>query len=167
MGRKSQKAGKRGEAHALAAFSRLGIEMPEEVATPVILVKSARDPRAFIVRYRSRVNGDIRGIIPGLGRRVVAEAKWHPKERFQYSIMTKHGEHQIAWLDRNRELGGISLLVWVRNEYEVAPLVWKPEPLVPRASLAWAWAWDHSVMEMRVKGRKVWAFLRNGAHIEV
>lgn len=116
--RASQRQGAVGQSVATLALHRLGVMMPEEIATPVKL-KPAREMGTFRVTYGEIVSGDHRGILPG-GRSVLAETKSMRGERLVYSDLR---EHQPARLSEHAEYGGLSLLIWA-SDYGVFVMEW-------------------------------------------
>jgi len=103
-----QKVGKHGQNLAAQALRALGVEMVEQIGTPVFLIPAtARD--VYRVVYGEKVSGDHRGILPG-GRSVLAETKTILDRNLRYSDLR---EHQPERLLEHRKHGGISLLVWV------------------------------------------------------
>jgi hypothetical protein len=59
----------------------------------------------------AKVSGDFRAIIPNTaGRSVLIECKWRKGDRLLWSAME---DHQIEALNKHRELGGMSLILWV------------------------------------------------------
>lgn len=121
--RAKQRQGAVGQSVATLALHRLGVQMAEEIATPVIL-KPARKPiqgkpTPFYVTYGKKVSGDHRGVMPG-GRSVLAETKSMRGERLVYSDLR---EHQPERLSEHAELGGLSLLIWA-SEYGTFVMEW-------------------------------------------
>lgn len=108
MGKRSQAYGSTGEDIAVLALCGMGVEMVEHIATPFATV--ARNKEGWIrIRYKEKVSGDIIGVMPG-GRRVLAEVKTVNDDRLVFSRLQSH---QVEALDRNHELGAISLLIVV------------------------------------------------------
>ena len=105
MTRQQQRIGKYGEGQAAGALHRVGVEMVERIATPVI-TNGTR-----IIAYGERVSGDHRGILPG-GRSVLAETKTILDRNLRYSDLREHQPERLA---RHAEHGGLSLLVWVHH----------------------------------------------------
>lgn len=108
-----QRIGKRGQNVAAAVLSgRCGINMVEQIGTPVILipVRAARQ-NTYQVIFGEKVSGDHRGII-GNGISVLAETKTILDRNLRYSDLR---EHQPARLSEHVQYGGISLLVWVHG----------------------------------------------------
>lgn len=114
MTRQQQQIGKHGQDLAAAALRQLGIEMVEQIGTPVHLipVKTSRTaPPAYRVIYGEKVSGDHRGILPG-GRSVLAETKTILDRNLRWSDLR---EHQPDRLSEHAQHGGLSLLVWVHH----------------------------------------------------
>lgn len=110
--REEQLIGKHGQNVAASALSRIGIEMVEEIGTPVKLIPvSAQRHDVFRVVFGEKVSGDHRGIIDG-GRSVLAETKTILDRNLRYSDLRAH---QPGRLTSHKEFGGLSLLVWVHN----------------------------------------------------
>ncbi len=107
--RAQQQIGKHGQQVAASALRRIGVEMVEQIGTPVLLTPTGRD--AFRVVYGERVSGDHRGILPN-GRSVLAETKTILDRNLRYSDLR---EHQPDRLSQHNAFGGLSLLVWVHN----------------------------------------------------
>lgn len=115
--RSEQQIGKHGQEVAAAALRRLGVEMVEQIGTPVHLIPAGN--HAYRVIYGEKVSGDHRGILPG-GRSVLAETKTILNRNLRYSDLR---EHQPGRLTEHHEHGGLSLLVWV-HESGVYVLRW-------------------------------------------
>lgn len=126
MSKSEDRTGKAGQNYAASALTILGIRMVEKIGTPVILIPS-RIKGLFKVRYEEKVSGDHRGILPG-GRSVLAETKTILNRNLTYSDLR---EHQPARLTMHAELGGLSLLVWVRAPYEIYVMEWPIEGFGP------------------------------------
>ena len=105
-----QQIGKYGQEVAASALCRIGVEMVEQIGTPVHLVPVGKTG-TYRVIYGERVSGDHRGILPG-GRSVLAETKTIMDRNLRYSDLR---DHQPARLSEHVEHGGLSLLVWVHN----------------------------------------------------
>ena len=108
--RAQQQVGKHGQEVAASALRRLGVEMVEEIGTPVHLIPTGNQG-AFRVVYGEKVSGDHRGILPG-GQSVLAETKTIVDRNLRYSDLR---EHQPGRLSTHAALGGLSLLVWVHH----------------------------------------------------
>lgn len=111
--KREQRLGKHGQNTAAAVLSgRCGINMVEQIGTPVILipVKASR-PNTYQVIFGEKVSGDHRGLI-GNGISVLAETKTILDRNLRYSDLR---EHQPARLTEHAEYGGISLIVWVHG----------------------------------------------------
>ena len=114
MTKQQQQIGKHGQSLAAAALRQLGIEMVEEIGTPVHLIPvktSKAAPPAYRVIYGEKVSGDHRGILPG-GRSVLAECKTILDRNLRWSDLR---DHQPARLSEHAKHGGLSLLVWVHH----------------------------------------------------
>lgn len=107
MARQQQQVGKHGQDMAAAALRRLGIEMVEQIGTPVHLIPAGSN--AYRVIYGEKVSGDHRGILPG-GRSVLAETKTILERNLRWSDLR---DHQPERLNEHAKCGGLSLLVWV------------------------------------------------------
>jgi len=110
--RSEQRIGRAGQNVAAATLSRIGIEMVEEIGTPVKLIPASAQRRdVFRVVFGEKVSGDHRGILRG-GRSVLAETKTILDRNLRYSDLR---EHQPGRLTDHARLGGLSLLVWVHT----------------------------------------------------
>ena len=123
-----QRIGSAGEEQAALALRRLGIEMVEEIATPVIVSRASGKP--VIVAWKEPVSGDHRGILPG-GRSVLVETKTIHDRNLRWSDLR---EHQPGRLDRHADLGGLSLLVWVHSS-GIYIMVWPVPGFGPGRSI--------------------------------
>ncbi len=110
--KQQQQIGKHGQDLAAAALRQLGIEMVEQIGTPVHLIPvgNKHDPN-FKVIWGEKVSGDHRGILPG-GRSVLAETKTILDRNLRWSDLR---EHQPERLGEHARHGGLSLLVWVHH----------------------------------------------------
>jgi hypothetical protein len=107
-----QRIGRAGQNVAAAALSRLGVELVEEIGTPVRLVPAhAHRKDVFRVSFGEKVSGDHRGILPG-GRSVLAETKTILDRNLRFSDLR---DHQPGRLTAHADFGGLSLLVWVHQ----------------------------------------------------
>lgn len=114
MTRQQQQIGKHGQDLAAAALRQMGIEMVEQIGTPVHLIpySGSRSPgAAYRVIYGEKVSGDHRGILPG-GISVLAETKTILDRNLRWSDLR---EHQPERLSEHARHGGLSLLVWVHR----------------------------------------------------
>jgi len=112
--KQQQQIGKHGQELAAAALRQLGIEMVEQIGTPVHLIPvktSKAAPPAYRVIYGEKVSGDHHGILKG-GRSVLAETKTILDRNLRYSDLR---DHQPARLSEHASHGGLSLLVWVHS----------------------------------------------------
>lgn len=115
MSKFEQSIGKQGEELAAQALRALGVEMVERIGTPVILEPAPGRPgkrQAFFVTFGEKVSADRMGIIPGTGRRVLAEVKTIMDRNLCWSDLRPH---QPDRLTMNADFGGLSLLVWVHS----------------------------------------------------
>jgi len=97
---------------AAAALRQLGIEMVEQIGTPVHLIPAHGTRKdVFRVAYGEKVSGDHRGILPG-GRSVLAETKTILDRNLRWSDLR---DHQPDRLSEHAQHGGLSLLVWVHH----------------------------------------------------
>jgi penicillin-binding protein-related factor A (putative recombinase) len=131
-GNRSKQKGTAGQDAAEMALRLYGVDMVEEIATPVILRPVPGRPGAFYVTYKQAVSGDIRGVIDN-GRSVLAEVKNYDEDTLPYSILKTH---QHAALQTHHEFGGLSLLVWV-GFGEVKIYEYPIEGFVKGTSLRW------------------------------
>ena len=112
-GKTNQRIGAMGEEWADNRLYAIGLQMVEKIGTPVRLIKSKIDPKAFRVVWGEKVSGDRTAIVPGSGRKVLVETKTIFDRNLRWSDLRPH---QPERLYRNSELGGLSLLVWVYND---------------------------------------------------
>ena len=108
MTRREQSIGSAGETQAANALRRIGVDMVEEIATPVIVRQQGG--RLVVLGYKEKVSGDHRGIYRG--RSVLAETKTVIDRNLQYSDLRSHQPERLAY---HAELGGLSLLIWVHH----------------------------------------------------
>lgn len=115
-GRRSQKKGKESEGLAEMLLRLKGVEMVEKIATPFVITDTRRDRYGtwYRIVWEQKVSGDRRGILRG-GRRVLAEVKAR-KHNLQWSNFE---DHQVEALNRNHELGGLSLVVYIHPTINV------------------------------------------------
>lgn len=112
MTKQQQQIGRHGQDLAAAALRALGIEMVEQIGTPVHLIPSkGRGEKTYQVIWGEKVSGDHRGILPG-GRSVLAETKTILDRNLRWSDLR---EHQPERLNEHAKHGGLSLLVWVHH----------------------------------------------------
>lgn len=113
MTKREQQTGKIGQTHAAGALRRAGVNMVEQIGTPVKLISmgTVRGSQVFHVIYGEKVSGDHRGIMPD-GTSVLAETKTILDRNLRYSDLR---EHQPERLTEHHENNGISLLVWVHS----------------------------------------------------
>lgn len=116
-GQRNQRAGARGEEIATVQMRILGVEMIETIHNAWKVIEWVSRPSGLArVVPAEKVSGDRIGILPGSGRRVLAEVKTTVENRLEWSRLKSH-QHQA--LARNEEFGGVSLLVWVTPAGEV------------------------------------------------
>jgi hypothetical protein len=109
-----QLTGKHGQNVAASALTRLGIEMVEQIGTPMKLIPvtlAFTKRNIYRVIFGEKVSGDHRGVLFG-GRSVLAETKTILDRNLRYSDLR---EHQPGRLSSHATFGGLSLLVWVHN----------------------------------------------------
>ena len=111
MTKAQQQIGKHGQELAANALRAIGVEMVEQIGTPVILIPTKGSSHIFTVIWGEKVSGDHRGILPG-GRSVLAETKTILDRNLRWSDLR---DHQPERLSLHNELGGLSLLVWVHH----------------------------------------------------
>jgi hypothetical protein len=119
MSRKEQSIGKYGQELAAVALRMIGIDMVEQIGTPIHLVPHPTQAGYYRVIFGEKVSGDHRGILPG-GRSVLAETKTIRDRSLRWSDFR---EHQPDRLDAHTEAGGLSLVVWI-NEYGAKIMRW-------------------------------------------
>lgn len=107
----NDRLGKAGENLARSTLASLGVEMIENVGTPVVLLPVGKQGNIFRVIWGEPVAGDHRGILPG-GRSVLAEAKTILNRNLQWSDLRPH---QPGALLAHHNHGGLSLLVWIHS----------------------------------------------------
>ena len=129
IGRRNKRQGAAAEAHARDLLLFLGLAHVQVIETPWRVVRQgARIVSATPVRS---VAGDIRAVIPGSGRSVLAEVK-RREERLVYSDLE---DHQVASLNNHAQPGGLSLLVWIAPGAGAWVMQWPIFGFVPRSSL--------------------------------
>lgn len=118
MTRIQQQVGKHGQKQAASILSGMGIEMVEEIGTPVKLLPVkfipgfAHRKDVFRVIFGEKVSGDHRGVLPD-GTSVLIETKTVLDGNLTWSHMR---EHQPDRLSRHAQIGrAVSLLVWVHS----------------------------------------------------
>ncbi len=119
MSRKEQSIGKQGQELAAASLRAVGVELVEQIGTPVRLIPHPKQTGYYRVIYGDKVSGDHRGVLPG-GRSVLAETKTILDRPLRWSDFR---EHQPGALSAHVDAGGISLVVWV-NQYGAHVLQW-------------------------------------------
>ena len=130
MTRTEQSTGKHGQELAAAALRAVGVELVEQIGTPVRLIPHPKQAGYYRVIYGDKVSGDHRGILPG-GRSVLAETKTILDRPLRWSDFR---EHQPGALSAHVEQGGISLVVWV-NQFGVQILQWPIDGFGPGKSI--------------------------------
>ena len=113
MTKREQQTGAQGQKQAAGALRRAGVNMVEQIGTPVKLIPmgTVRGRQVFQVIYGDKVSGDHKGIMPD-GTSVLAETKTILDRNLRYSDLR---EHQPERLTEHHENNGISLLVWVHS----------------------------------------------------
>jgi len=113
MTKREQQTGKHGQILAAAALRRAGVEMVEQIGTPVKLIPmgKVRGRQVYQVIYGEKVSGDHRGLLED-GTSVLAETKTIMDRNLRYSDLR---DHQPGRLTEHHEHGGVSLLVWVHS----------------------------------------------------
>ena len=113
MTKSEQQTGKQGQILAAGALRRAGVEMVEQIGTPVKLIPmgTVRGRQVYQVIYGEKVSGDHRGLLPD-GTSVLAETKTILDRNLRYSDLR---EHQPGRLTEHHNHGGVSLLVWVHS----------------------------------------------------
>jgi hypothetical protein len=158
MTRHEQRIGRAGQNVAAAALSRIGVEMVEQIGTPVILTPAhAHRKDIFRVRWGEKVSGDHRGILHPGGRSVLAETKTILDRNLRFSDLR---EHQPGRLDAHATFGGLSLLVWVHNT-ETFIMRWPVEGFGPGKSITLERARELNITQITVSSIPV----ENNYHI--
>jgi len=114
MSKREKNIGKHGEQVARSILNGLGLEMIEEIGTPVKLVPvrtAGPQKNAYFVIWGEKVAGDHRAMFPD-GRSVLIEVKTIRDRNLVWSDLR---EHQPAKLQQHNDLHGLSLLVWVHD----------------------------------------------------
>ena len=146
MSRTQQHQGAVGEQRAEELLQRMGVQMVEQIATPIVITN--RNKTGWVkIRYKSKVSGDRRGVMnDGSGRRVLAEVKTTRDRNLRFSDLQPH---QVEALNENDALGAVSLLVWVAwfgYRQEITVMRWPVPGFGPRKSIgeeqAEQWAWN-------------------------
>lgn len=110
--RAEQSVGKHGQNLAASHLSQIGIEMVEQIGTPVKLIPVSEHRKdVFRVVFGEKVSGDHRGVLRG-GRSVLVETKTILDRNLRYSDLR---EHQPGRLTSHADFGGLSLMVWVHH----------------------------------------------------
>jgi hypothetical protein len=145
--RSQQQRGKQGQNVAASALSRAGIEMVEQIGTPVKLIP-VHDHRqdVFRVVFGEKVSGDHRGILYG-GRSVLAETKTILDRNLRYSDLR---EHQPGRLTSHATFGGLSLLVWVHSSC-VYIMEWPIEGFVEGKSITPEKARELNIVSLEIE----------------
>lgn len=148
MSKQEQRIGRSGQNVSAVALSRIGVEMVEEIGTPVILTAAHGQRRdVFRVRFGQKVSGDHRGILHPGGRSVLAETKTISDRNLQFSDLRKH---QPGRLNAHATFGGLSLLVWIHNT-EKFVMKWPIEGFGPGKSITLEHARELNMTEMDIK----------------
>lgn len=117
QGLRNQKRGAAAEDVAAAQLRILGVEQVEKVHTAWKVIEWVNRAAGLArVVPAEKVSGDYVGIMPGSGRRVLAEVKTGDDGRLQWSRIKPH-QHEALRL--NHAFGGVSLLVWITPEGDV------------------------------------------------
>jgi len=123
MGKVSQTRGAVGEKIARLMLQTMGVEMIEKISTPYVVTHRGKNGWIKIA-HSEKVSGDIRGIIPGSGRRVLVEVKARENNLRKSDFTGKDRDyHQLRKLQENHALGAISLIVWI-HPYDNLILRW-------------------------------------------
>ena len=114
LGLRSQRSGASAEDMAAAQLRLMGIEQVEKVHNAWKVIEWVnRSAGLARVVPAEKVSGDYVGILPGSGKRVLAEVKTGDDDRLQWGRLRPH-QHEALRL--NHACGGVSLLVWVTPE---------------------------------------------------
>lgn len=132
--RRNVKKGKQGETLVRHVLEQLGLHMVEKIEVGWG-VKRDRNGRPVQVWPLAKVSGDYRAIT-SKGQSVLVEVKTYDEERLPHSALEKH---QVESLNTHENLGGLSLLVWVRYG-EALPMWWPIEGFVKGKSLSYEMA---------------------------
>jgi len=112
MSRHEQQIGKRGQQLARSVLSGLGLEMIEEIGTPVKLIPvPGHRKNVYQVIWGEKVAADHRAMFPN-GRSILIEVKTILEGNLVWSDLR---DHQPAKLQQHADLNGLSLLVWVHD----------------------------------------------------
>ena len=153
-GLRNQKSGAIAEDIAAAQLRILGVEQVEKVHNAWKVIGWAnREAGLAHVVPAEKVSGDYVGILPGSGRRVLAEVKTGDDGRLQWSRLKPH-QHEALKL--NHAFGGVSLLVWITPEGDVHVMSypalldagWQAGKSVDR-DLAWLCTWEGVIQHER------------------
>ncbi len=110
-GRINRRQGEAGESIAKYQLGVLGVCQLEDIHNHWRLIRWVDKTRMVAqVAAATKVAGDLTGILPG-GRRVLAEVKDCDESTLVYSRLKPHQHNQLR---QNADLGGLSLIVWVR-----------------------------------------------------
>jgi hypothetical protein len=130
-GRSSQQRGEAGEMLVRAELEALGLAMIEKINNGWQVIRTGR--KITGAYPLAKVSGDFIAIIPGSGRKVLAESKWRDQSKLKYSDIE---QHQRDALYENMEMGGLSLVAWV-NEGIVKVFRWPYDGFTSGTSLDW------------------------------
>ena len=129
MSKIQQLSGSNGQKQAANLLSSIGIEMVEEIGTPVKTLPVKHLPGLayrkdiFRVIYGEKVSGDHHGLLPD-GTSVLIETKTTDGGNLAWSHMRPH---QPERLSRHASIGrAVSLLVWVRHP-DIFVMRWTPD----------------------------------------
>jgi len=129
----NKRRGNKGEEIARIKLAEIGVCMPEEIPTPfsVVSISSGGKVRGF---FKKKATGDIMGHRTD-GVAIRAEVKTSSvDENLTWGIMTKHGKHQIDYLNKHA-IHALSFVVWVRHDNEALVMQWPIPGFGPRKSI--------------------------------
>lgn len=147
MGRRENKAGKRGEEIARRELAKIGVYNIEKIGTPFTITQTKKiGNRIFYAGFfGEKVAADWRGETEN-GVSVLCEVKTTHNKNLTWSALRPH---QPAKLSNHR---GISLLVWV---YETD---WSEDVYIMR--------WDDMLSAGFCKGHGITPIMASGLHID-
>lgn len=112
MTKREHQTGKHGQERARSVLSGMGLEMIEQIGTPVKLIPvPGKRKNIYQVIWGEKVAGDHRAMLPN-GRSVLIEVKTVYERNLVWSDLR---DHQPAKLQQHADLNGLSLLVWVHD----------------------------------------------------
>jgi len=107
----NKKSGDAGEQVAMIQLAMMGVRMLRKIHTGWKIVRWInRQKFTAIVVPHKKVSGDINGVLPPSGRRVLCEVKTFEGKSFTWTRLTD-GQHEN--LLENMQLGGLSLICWI------------------------------------------------------